>query len=110
MRRLSAIFGRARSVYKPSHYLIDVAPKSERAHTSDMAKWIGMLVGIVSIMGTGLIIYEKLKVPFIDAEFQYDSSGYKIRIINRGAAPAKDVTLDFSRWFVGAPAPWGNAL
>jgi hypothetical protein len=89
---------------EPPYYLINVdGARPSRFSFANLAKGIGALLTVLTIMATVSVLYERTKRTSLDLNIDQTASGYFLRIVNSGNATAISVQVNVESWPAGAP-------
>ncbi len=96
--------------YEPPYHLIDNHPRPRRLSAADVAKAVGAILTLLTLV-TGLsAIYEHSKATSLSLSLEETSSGYFLRVVNSGNATALSARMDLESWPVGAPGSWRRSF
>ncbi len=97
---------RRQKPHEPPYYLIDNQPRPRRLSAAHVAKAIGAVLTLLTLV-TGLsALYERSKATSLNLSLEQTSSGYFLRVVNSGNTTALAVRMDLETWPVGAPGSW----
>jgi hypothetical protein len=113
-RRNNVVMNRLRNhrqkPYEPPYYLIDNRPRTRRISAGRVAKAVGAMLTIVTLITGFSTIYEHSKATALNLKLEQTASGYFLRVVNSGNAAALGVRMDLESWPVGAPGSWRRSF